>query len=40
MEKAKAREVMKDGVAGMEAHLVGIQTPMQKEHLKQEEAEA
>ena len=40
MEKAKAREEMRDGAAGMEAHLVGIQTPMQEEHLKQVEAEA
>ena len=39
MEKVKAREEMRDGAAGMEAHLVGIQTPMQEEHLKQEEAE-
>ena len=39
MEKVKAKVVMKDGVAGTEALLVGIQTPMQEEHLKQEEAE-
>ena len=26
MEKVKAREEMRDGAAGMEAHLVGIQT--------------
>ena len=40
MEKVKARDDLKDGTAGMEAHLVGIKTPMQEEHLKQEEAEA
>ena len=39
MEKAKAKEAMKDGVTGMEALLVGIQILMQEEHLKQEEAE-